>query len=263
MGCPHVTKIARKHENMAIEVSDMACGISEVCIFVEIQEGKEAMSKKEFVQQDFPTGTSFMLRATKAWQGTGRVVLGDSAFATVLTAVSLKNKGLYFSGHVKTASRFFPKNFFALIGYVGANAFKAAKLERNATDLDQLMDYMALQLLTNEYEGFCYPKAKKQLEKSNLQDSDFVGGVRPAAGGSPAAPAYKEGMTLSHGFKPLSSLKSFQTARSPKKTCKICKDGNAAYFCVTCTDRAGGDAVAVCGLQTGRDCVSWHCQVST
>lgn len=55
-------------------------------------------------------GTALLLRLSKQWRGTGRIIIADSAFASVKSAVNLKKEnGLFFLGLVKTASRKFPK----------------------------------------------------------------------------------------------------------------------------------------------------------
>jgi hypothetical protein len=50
---------------------------------------------------------------TRPWHGSNRIVVGDSWFASVLTAYQLWTFGLFFMGIVKTASRFFPKNYLS------------------------------------------------------------------------------------------------------------------------------------------------------
>ena len=56
-------------------------------------------------------GTAQVLRLTKPWHGTGRAVYTDSAFASVTTAIACRQKGLHFTGLVKTATTKFPKKF--------------------------------------------------------------------------------------------------------------------------------------------------------
>jgi hypothetical protein len=68
------------------------------------------MKVKEFGDQ--PSGTACLLRLCKPWFGSGRTVLGDSAFASVNSAVTLSGKGLFFSGPVKTATTLFPMPYF-------------------------------------------------------------------------------------------------------------------------------------------------------
>jgi hypothetical protein len=380
MGCPHITKIARKPENVAIEVRDVACGESEICIFLEIQEGKEAMATKDFCAPDMPAGTAFCLRATESWKGTGRLVLGDSAFASVTTAVQLRKRGLHFTGIVKTASRMFPKKWcqdvpmdhrgdtrtataevdgekliahawnepgkgkkprkslistcgttlsvdpvkrirwekdpetgdmfaytktipqtaigfqyfrfagainrfnrnrqdgfrlernievkewskrmlMSLLGFVGTNAFKGAKLEGKYTDLNVFMEDLAWELLTNELSGSKYPDAKICVEVTKLSPDDFVGGEIPIPVQPKAKPVGKKEMVLQHFFRELKTLRSFASDQKPRATCSMCHKHNATLFCVPCTDRAGGNIVPVCTSKSNIDCMPWHCQL--
>jgi hypothetical protein len=106
---PHITKIPRKPEPVGLEIKDMCDGESGVMLFLEIMEGEAVMKTKEFCGQGVSAGTSHCLRATKAWHGSGRVLVGDSAFASVQTCISLKKHGIYFVGLVKNASKHYPK----------------------------------------------------------------------------------------------------------------------------------------------------------
>ena len=47
-GCPGLTYIARKPEPWGIEFKSVCCGITGICLFLEIQEGKERMAKAKF-----------------------------------------------------------------------------------------------------------------------------------------------------------------------------------------------------------------------
>jgi hypothetical protein len=67
------------------------------------------MKTKEFGEQ--PAGTASMLRLCKPWFGSGRTALGDSAFASVNTAIACDEKGLFFGGPVKTATALFPMQY--------------------------------------------------------------------------------------------------------------------------------------------------------
>ena len=110
-GCPHVTKIARKPENISVEVRCAADGQWEICIWIEIQEGAVAMAKKKYVCENRNAGTACILRATEAWFGQGKIVVADSAFASVATSVELHKNKVYFIGMVKTARKSFPKTY--------------------------------------------------------------------------------------------------------------------------------------------------------
>lgn len=61
--------------------------------------------------ENLNAGTAFVLRAVEPWQGLGKIVVGDSAFGSVQTAVELRKKGTFFIGMVKTARRMFPKKY--------------------------------------------------------------------------------------------------------------------------------------------------------
>ena len=47
-------------------------------------------------------------RLTELWHGTGRMVVADSYFASFLMCIWCMSWGLYFTGIVKTATKFFP-----------------------------------------------------------------------------------------------------------------------------------------------------------
>ena len=110
-GLPHVSKIERKPKGVGTELKDAADTETKVIIQLEIQEGKEEMEKKEYMDVYKKAGTAQVLRLTKPWHGTGRAVYADSAFASVTTAIACRQKGLHFTGLVKTATTKFPKKF--------------------------------------------------------------------------------------------------------------------------------------------------------
>jgi hypothetical protein len=110
-GMPHVTKIARKPKGVGTEFKCAADCESGIMLFLEIQEGKSRMPLKEFANQ-FPFHCAVTLRCVKAWFGSLRKIIADSAFASYLTAQELLKRGLYFQGIVKTATRLFPMQHF-------------------------------------------------------------------------------------------------------------------------------------------------------
>ena len=107
---PHLTKIARKPEGVGTELRDCTDGSSRVTLRLEIQEGKASMAGKEFHNECSTGGAAAVLRLVKPWFETGRLVVGDSAYASVDTAIACRNHGLHFTGLVKTAHKKFPKN---------------------------------------------------------------------------------------------------------------------------------------------------------
>ena len=77
---------------------------------LEICEGALRQSQKKYEDQ-YGSGTAVTLRMTSSWHGKAHIVVGDSAFSFVATAVALKQNGTYFVGIVKTASKMYPKQF--------------------------------------------------------------------------------------------------------------------------------------------------------
>lgn len=106
-GMPAVMKIKRKPKGVGCEVKTIADSSSRIMIGMEINEGKDSMIEKK-LQKELGAGTATVVRLTEPWHGTGRIVLGDSWFGSVNTAVQLKKRGLYFIGMVKTATRNYP-----------------------------------------------------------------------------------------------------------------------------------------------------------
>lgn len=106
-GMPTVIKIKRKPKGVGCEIKSIADASTNIMLGMEINEGKDAMIKKKW-QKELGAGTATTLRLTKPWHGSGRVVCGDSWFASVKTAVTLMKHGLFFAGVVKTAHTAFP-----------------------------------------------------------------------------------------------------------------------------------------------------------
>ena len=91
-GAPSVTNIIRKPEPVCIEVRDTADAPTGIHMRFDMMEGKEAMKHKKFCSPDLTAGTAQVLRLTEPWHGMGCVVVGDSAFASVQTAVELRKR---------------------------------------------------------------------------------------------------------------------------------------------------------------------------
>ena len=114
-GMPHITKIPRKPEPVGLELKDMCCGESGIMMFLEIMEGKAVMARKEFTDKTSSAGTAHVLRAAASWKSTGRVICGDSAFASVETCICVKKQGLHFVGLVKNCSALYPKRYLQTV----------------------------------------------------------------------------------------------------------------------------------------------------
>lgn len=114
-GCPHVTKIPRKPVPCGMEGKSSCDGESNIMLRIEIQEGKDAMTEKRYQNREtggYKFHTAITLRSVEPWFGTNRLVVADSAFASVATAKALLAYGLHFIGIVKTATAGFPKKVF-------------------------------------------------------------------------------------------------------------------------------------------------------
>ena len=65
---------------------------------MELMAPKEEMKHREYAGR-YGAGTSLLLRLTQKYRGSGRIILADSAFASVKSAIALKTHlGLYFTG---------------------------------------------------------------------------------------------------------------------------------------------------------------------
>jgi hypothetical protein len=135
-GLPHKTKIARKPQGVGLEIRNICCGETGILLRLELQEGKDKMRTLEH-SAALGSGTSSTVRLCLPWQGTRRVVVGDSAFGSVKTARELHKRGLHFTGLVKTASREFPKGWLASYKYPsrGAHVVMKAKIQATNTTL--------------------------------------------------------------------------------------------------------------------------------
>ena len=68
------------------------------------------MAKKAYCDR-YPKSVALVLRLTEMLHGCGRVIHGDSAFASVACCTALLEHELYFSGLLKTAHKEFPKKY--------------------------------------------------------------------------------------------------------------------------------------------------------
>ena len=136
-GLPHQTKIARKPEGVGVEIRTALACDSQIMLRLEIQESKEDMATKPFISPEVKSGTACVLRLVLPWHNTGRIIYGDSAFASVSTAMNLRQRGLHFIGLVKTAHRHFPKQYFNTLNKPirsGESVYLKSK-PNNTTDL--------------------------------------------------------------------------------------------------------------------------------
>ena len=109
-GVPHLSKIIRKPQGIGVEYKNVADAQTGIMLFLEIQEGKEAMAGKRYCDR-YPKSVALTLRMIEFLHGRGHVIHGDSAFASVATCTALLEHSTYFSGLLKTAHKEFPRKF--------------------------------------------------------------------------------------------------------------------------------------------------------
>lgn len=126
-GPPHITHMPLKPESLGFLVKNTACGASRTIIKLELQEEAAAMEKKEFCDVTLKT-TACVLRLTKPWHGSKRVVVADSWFCNEKTAVELHRRGLFFIGVVKQGHACIPKKWMNENAFTDASPRGATKL---------------------------------------------------------------------------------------------------------------------------------------
>jgi len=116
--CPGLTVIPRKPIPVGIEFKTTCCALSKIIIRLDPQEGALNMMDKECnlewgTKKKPGKSTGCTLRLVKPWWNTGRIVLGDSWFGSLKTAISLLTKGLFCILNIKTGHAFFPRTILA------------------------------------------------------------------------------------------------------------------------------------------------------
>ena len=84
----------------------MAFGASVTILRIEMVMGRTGVQMPEFRDQ-YSHSNALTLRLVKPWLHSGRVVCGDSYFASVQTAEALLKYGMNFIGVVKNATKNF------------------------------------------------------------------------------------------------------------------------------------------------------------
>ena len=100
---PHYVAMDRKPKN-GCELKTAACGKSGIIVRIENVVTAEYTALKDF-EGEHLHGTAVTLGFLQPWCDTNRVVCDDSYFASVHTAESLYEKGLRFTGVLKTSTK--------------------------------------------------------------------------------------------------------------------------------------------------------------
>jgi len=106
--CPKLQFVRRKPEPLGTEIKNIGCALSGLIIFMEIMKGKAELVKPKFWSRENGATAATTMRLSENWFGTGRVVAGDSWFASVRTAEQMLLNGLHFIGDIKTGTTGFP-----------------------------------------------------------------------------------------------------------------------------------------------------------
>ena len=101
-------KIIRKPRPIGNEFKNASDARTNIVTTLELYEGQELMAEKEFVDE-YGATTATTLRLTAAYHGTGRIIVADSWFGSLKTAIALMKHGLYCNMLVKTAHKGFPR----------------------------------------------------------------------------------------------------------------------------------------------------------
>jgi len=102
-GPPALTHMKGKPEAVSLMIKNVCDVHSGVMFAIELQEGKDEMAKRRFVDQGEKPTTACVLRLMEPLAGSGVILHGDSWFASLNTLQKLKGMGIYFVGLIKTA----------------------------------------------------------------------------------------------------------------------------------------------------------------
>ena len=101
--------ILRKPTPIGLELHTLCCALCGILIWFEVYEGKDAMAKKEFCDI-YPKSVALTLRMVKPFFSSGRVLIADSWFGSVLCALALFKHRIFCVMNVKTAHKGYPKD---------------------------------------------------------------------------------------------------------------------------------------------------------
>ena len=106
---PCIVKMKSKPCPVGMMTKNLADVETGIMMRLEMVTVRAESDRKRFNRDGLPKGTGVVLRLAQPWFTTGRHIVADAAFASVITAVECRKRGLHFTGVVKTAHRFFPK----------------------------------------------------------------------------------------------------------------------------------------------------------
>jgi hypothetical protein len=104
---PGFMSVGRKPTDKGAEVHTVCDGQSGIMVGGEVFEGAAAMEHAKYCDR-YQKSTALTLRLVEPFFATGRIVVADSWFGSVQTALALYEHGLYSILNVKTAHKGFP-----------------------------------------------------------------------------------------------------------------------------------------------------------
>ena len=110
MGLPHFVQIDRKPDD-GCEIQDACCAESGILCRLSIVK-HEADENNKKTDDTGNVGTNTVIKLTQPWHKSGRIIVGDSAFSSVNTAVQLHKLKLGYIGVVKQATKYYPMEPF-------------------------------------------------------------------------------------------------------------------------------------------------------
>lgn len=105
---PGFMSVGRKPTDKGCEVHTVCDGICGIMVGGEVFEGAKAMEDAKYCDR-YQKSTALTLRLVEPFKGENRIVVADSWFGSVETALALYEHGFYAVLNVKTAHRGYPK----------------------------------------------------------------------------------------------------------------------------------------------------------
>ena len=133
------------------------------------------------------------------------------------------------------------------------------------SEYDQLTFYneLAQEMIFNDFDGAPAPDQHKSrwrgLSRQDWQNGEFPKKVtkRKLLSGEDDEDAQ---VKCNHVIDKLRNLPGFQGAKDAWLTCRICRKNGATLYCVSCKQNCNDQWFSLCGIGTGRQCLSLHCQ---
>ena len=125
-GMPGFMVVLRKPTPKGLELHTLCCALSGILLWFEVYEGKEAMTKKKYCdEQKRELGTTgpwksvaLTLRMVDRFKDGGRVLIADSWFGSVACILALYAWGIFAVMNVKTGHKNYPKDkLLELLGF--------------------------------------------------------------------------------------------------------------------------------------------------